>query len=381
MRKPILMLAVAALTVSGCATNVHARSAHAGTASSAPLRCPATTPPVESQAGNESAPLAANPTAVVACLTNEPASKRAVIGAGARLPGSVAGVLARLIDAAKPADEATAKRCRPSNPLSLARFGYPSGATDVIVSLACPAGHVVYIRSRAYLVSALVAAYLVGATNPAAGALAPDLMGEPLVRAAATAVQAGDQIDLDGELVDDSAAGSVLLQEPTSDHRIDVLVAVHRSPPCRAGQLATQYLPGGGGAGNDFATIGLRNTSGSWCELDGPASVVGLVSGRPVTSARSVAVDPELELSPHAAASVPGRGPRADQLTASLSLSTTASCTARRVASTTWRLTLGSITLAVANGRAAAGVVRAGGGGLVSCAGQFGVAAIHLAIS
>jgi hypothetical protein len=304
------------------------------------------TPPVVPRAGDKDAPLAANPTGALACLTNEPADKRAVIGPGTQLPASVAVVLARLIDRAVPADETAAKSCAPTSPVLLTRFGYTSGAVDVIVSIACSAGHVAYVHDRAYLLPALLASYLEGAT------------------------------------------GTVLLQEPTLDHQVEVVVAVHPSPPCLAGQLAIQYLPGGAGAGNDFGTILLRNTSGSWCELDGPAAVTGLTAGHPVTHTLGLAVASDVELSPHAAAAIPGQAVPAHELIASLSLSAGyrddadgSMCNPHWVVPTTWRLALSAITLTVANGRATADVRPPGAGGLITCRGQFRAGPIRLATS
>jgi hypothetical protein len=359
-------------------------AATAGVVGLASLHCPATTPPVRPQAGDRSAPLAADPTEALACLTNEPASKRAVIGPGTRLPAPVAVVLARLIDRAVSADDATARQCAPDSPLLLTRFGYPSGAVDVIVSIACPAGHVAYVHGRGYLLPALLAGYLEGATGRAGTALAPNLLGQTLTHAADTARRAGDQIVLGGELVDGSPAGTVLLQGPTQDHQIEIIAAVHRSPPCRAGQLAIQYLPGGAGAGNDFGTILLRDTSASWCELDGPAAVTGLIGGHRVTSTLTVAAD--LELSPRAVAAIPGQVLPADQLAASLSLTAEyrddtdgSLCGPYWVVPTSWRVVLDSVALTVANGRATAQARPPGAGGLITCRGRFGGAPIRTA--
>jgi hypothetical protein len=363
-------------------------SATTSAANSTQLRCPVTTPPVKPHAGDGSAPLADNPTGALACLANEPAGKRAVIGAGTRLPASVSVVLARLIDQAVPADEATAKRCAPDTSHVLTRFGYPSGTVDVIVSIACPAGHIAYVHDRGYLLPAVLASYLEGTTDPAGRGLAPNLMGQTLAHAVDAARRAGDHIELGGGFVDNFQAGTVLLQYPTLGHQVEVIAAVHHSPPCRAGQLAIQYLPGGAGTGNDFGTILLRNTSAAWCELNGPAAVTGLTGGRLVTNTRKLPVVGDLELSPHAAAAEPGHALPADQLTASLSLSAEyrddrdgSLCNAHWVIPKTWRMVLDAVTLTVANGRATADAKPPGAGGLITCQGQFGAAPIQASTS
>jgi hypothetical protein len=349
-----------------------------GAASPALLQCPVTTPPVEPQAGDKSAQLAANPTGALACLTNEPASKRAAIGPGTAIPASVATVLARLIDTAMPADEATAERCAPTDPILLTRFDYSSGSVDVIVSSVCPARHVVYIGSRGYLLPALLSDFLPAGIEPESAGFTPRVMGLTLTAAAATARRSGDSLVLDGELLDASAAGTVLLQGPTLGHQIEVIAAVHRSAPCRDGQLAVQYLPGGAATGNDFGTIVLRNVSASWCELDGRASVTGLTAGRPVTSTVSIAGAAQLELSPRAAAAVPGRALAPDQLVASLSLSAAyrddengSLCARHWEVPEAWRVVLRSGALAVANGRGTADARPQGSGGLITCRGRF----------
>lgn len=398
----LALAVVAGAVLSGCASGARpvaarpdhapartvAGSATAGAAAPAPLRCPVTTPPVAPRAGDKRRPLPANPAEALDCLTNEPASKRAVIGPGKRLSAPAAVVLARLIDQAVPADAATAKRCAPHSPLLLTRFGYPSGTVDVIVSTCCSAGHIAYVHDRAYRLPAVLAGYLEGATDPAGTTVAPNLLGQTLRHAADTARRAGDQIELGGELVDSSPAGTVLLQGPTLNHRIEVIAAVHHSPPCRTGQLAIQYLPGGAGAGSDFGTILLRNTSVSWCELDGPAVISGRTGSQRVTNTLELAIAGDLELSPAAAAAVPGHALPADQLVASLMLSAEyrddtdgSLCDPHWVVPVTWRVVLGAVTLAVTNGRATASARPLGAGGLITCRGRFGGAPIRIATS
>jgi hypothetical protein len=258
----------------------------------------------------------------------------------------------------------------------------------VIESSACSAGHVAYVHNRAYLLPSSLADYLVALTDPSATALAPDVLGSTLPEAAATARREGDTLEVGGELIYESAAGTVLLQYPTADHQLEVIVAVHRSPRCRADQLDVQYLPGSAGAGNDFGTVLLRNVSGSWCELSGPATITGLTSGRPLTRTVRLTVVRDLELSPAAAGAVPGRALPADQLAASISLIAEyrddqdgSSCTPMWVVPKTWRVALDSQALTVANGRATADATPPGTGGLITCRGRFGASSVQTATS
>lgn len=395
----LAIAAVAGTVMSGCASpprradlalhgpsRAVSDSAITDAARPASLRCPITTPPVEPNAGATGAPLAPNPTGALECVTNEPAAKRVATDAGQPLPASIAVVLARLLDQAVPADAATSRHCAPVRPLTVTRFGYPSGPVDVIDSSHCSASHVAYIHNHAYVLPTLLASYLFGAPDPAA-TFSPLLVGQTMAHAAATARRVGDQVDYAGELFDASAADTVLLQYPTLDHQVGIIAAVGHSPACRAGQLAIQYLPGGAGTGSDFGTILLRNISASWCQLDGSAAITGLAAGRPVTKTVTVTVAGDLELSPRAAAAVPGQALPADQLAASLLLSAEyrddtdgRMCTPHWIVPKVWRVVLDAITLTVANGRATANARPPGAGGLITCRGHFGGGPIRIAM-
>ena len=389
---------VLALTVllAGCASAQHASrepsaSTHPSGTHSAraiSLNCPVTTKAVGLQAG-QGWPLAPDPTGARACLTNEPASKRARIGDGVAIPADVAATLARLIDQATPASAATAARCAPGSPLLLTRFGYRSSVTDVIESITC--NHdVAYIKGRAYVLTPLLGSYLEGATDPLWDTgFSPDVMAMSLSAAETAARRAGDALELAGELTSPGMLGAVLLQYPTVDHQLEVIVAVHPSPACRLDQIAIQYRAGGAGTGNNFGTILLRNDSGSWCELDGEVSITGLsASGRPVTRTINEPVSRNLELSPHAAPAVPHQQLPEDQLAASVPLMAEyrddhdgSYCAPHWVVPKTWRLVLQSATLTVPNGRATANARPPGVGGLITCRGEFGAGTVQIATS
>jgi len=262
---------VLALTVllAGCASAQHASrepsaSTHPSGTHSAraiSLNCPVTTKAVGLQAG-QGWPLAPDPTGARACLTNEPASKRARIGDGVAIPADVAATLARLIDQATPASAATAARCAPGSPLLLTRFGYRSSVTDVIESITC--NHdVAYIKGRAYVLTPLLGSYLEGATDPLWDTgFSPDVMAMSLSAAETAARRAGDALELAGELTSPGMLGAVLLQYPTVDHQLEVIVVVHPSPACRLDQITIQYRAGG---------LALATTSGRSCSATTPA--------------------------------------------------------------------------------------------------------------
>jgi hypothetical protein len=327
-------------------------SSTSGNATQTTLECPETTAALTPQAGSAAEPpLAANPDAALACLTNEPASKQGAVGHGIPLPATVATVLVRLIDEAPPASDAVAQRCAPKSPLLLTRFGYPSGPVDVIESIGCSAGDVIYVNDRGYVLPSLLGSYLEGLTNPSGGSFTPNLTGLTLTQASTAAEEAGETLILSGEIVDSSPNGTVLLQSPAIGGQVGVIVAVHRSTACTVGQLRLQYLPGEASAGNVGGTLLLRDASDSWCELNGPATLTGLTNGTPVTDTIDVKVAENLELSPNAkAAGVHQRFP-SDQLVASVLISAEyrddadGSCQPHWVVPETWRLTLGQITL------------------------------------
>ena len=65
-----------------------------------------------------------------------------------------------------------------------------------------------------------------------------------------------------------------------------MIIAVQKSPPCQARQLALSYLGGQPGAGNDFGTLLISDHAQRACALHGPLRVAGLDrAGRRVTSA------------------------------------------------------------------------------------------------
>lgn len=334
-------------------------------------------------------PLAPDPIGARSCLTDEPASKRALLGDGVAIPADAAATLARLIDQATPAGAATAARCVPRRPLLLTRFSYRSAVTDVIESVGCR-HDVAYVHGRAYLLSPLLGAYLEGATDPLGDSgFAPDVMAMPVSAAQGAARRAGDTLELDGELIAPGTAGTVLLQSPVVDHQLEVIVAVHPFPACRSTQIAAQYRPGAAATGDDFGAFVLRDRLGSWCELDGPVSITGLsASGNPVTPTVEARGARHLELSPRGAPAVRHRRLPADELAAYLPLTAGyrddrdgSGCTPHWVVPQAWRLVLAAGTFTMPNGRGTADARPLGSGGLITCRGRFGAGAVQIATS
>jgi len=361
-------------------------SASAGTRQSIALTCPKTTPPLTPEAGGPGSPLGESPDAALACLTNEPANKQAVVGAGTRIPPAVGAVLARLIDDAPAASAAVADRCAPQHPVLLIQFSYPAGPIDVIESVECSAGDVAYIDNRGYVLPPPLGRYLEAASTTSGGGFAPDLMGLTLPQASAVAKESGDTLALGGELADSAPNGTVLLQSPIADSQVDVIVSVGQSTPCRAGQLSLQYLPGAASAGNVSGTLYLWNSSVSWCGLTGPVTLTGLTDGAPVTKTIAVQVPPNIELSPNAQSAALHQALPVDQLAASILVTAEyrddadgSLCKPHWVLPQTWRLALGPETLAVPNGRRTANVRPIGTGGLVTCRGQMGSGPLQIA--
>lgn len=213
------------------------------------------------------------------------------------------------------------------------------------------------------------------------GTLPPDVLGGSLTAANAAARSAGFTLAQGGEIRDSrNPPGTVLLEAGSMlGKELDVVIATRKEPFCRLNQLGIEYLPGGAGAGNDFGTIQLRDTSAIWCGL-GSARVTGWdANGQPVTVSSTAAGPPQI-LSPHAPATVPGQAPAADELVADLQLAAAyrddvsapdGLCTSHWVVPKTWRVALTAGTLYVANAEGRVGGRPFGSDGLVTCRGAF----------
>ena len=121
----------------------------------------------------------------------------------------------------------------------------------------------------------------------------PRLIGLSSAEAAAAARRHHFSVYFDGGAIDRAARfGAVVFQSLPAGlpdngpgRQVDVIIAVQKSPPCQARQLALSYLGGQPGAGNDFGTLLISDHAQRACALHGPLRVAGLDrAGRRVTS-------------------------------------------------------------------------------------------------
>jgi hypothetical protein len=163
------------------------------------------------------------------------------------------------------------------------------------------------------------------------------------------------------------------------------MVAVGAVPACRTAQLALSYLGGGVGAGNDMATVLIRDTSARPCTLTGPVAVTGVnQAGRAVTATLRTGVRGVAVLTSGAGPvrwRVSGTltGTQPGELTGLVLLAAEyrdgpagvdhGYCEPLWVIPAAWRIELPSGSLTVANASAGRSISKSGG--LVTCRGQL----------
>lgn len=226
----------------------------------------------------------------------------------------------------------------------------------------------------------------------------PDLIGLSATAAARQAHRQHFTVYIDGAVLDPGvAAGTVVFQSPPAGAHdslpgrdVAVILATRKVPACTASQLALSYLNGGAGAGSDFGTLLVRDSSARPCTLTGPLTVTGLgTDGRPDTTTRGMEVTGPAVLTQNAGPvrwRPPGElaGTRPGELTGVLRLISEyrdgpasvdgGLCQPLWVVPATWRVGLpDGRHLLVRNADPAnpAGLVRSGG--FVTCRGQLGV--------
>ncbi len=295
------------------------------------------------------------------------------------LTGQAAAGLAAVLDGSVPAGPA-ALSCTSQQSASFVQeviFRYRSGPAAVVTvaETPCPASTAV-AGDRAEVVPSQAHADLFGYTSVVtggAGPPAPGLIGLTAAQAIAAARHSHVSVVVDGAVIDQAAgSGTVVFQSPQAGARtriagqqLDVLIAAHSAPACRPAQLALSYLGGGAGAGNDFGTVLIRDTSARRCTLVGPVLATGLSrSGRAVTRTVRMNVRGTAVLSPVAGpvrwlAAGTMAGTRPGELTGLVTLAAeyrdgpanvdNGDCEPLWVIPATWRIALPDGTRTVAN--------------------------------
>lgn len=339
--------------------------------------------------------------------TNVPANKLRDMPRRIVLSGTAAAGLAAVIDSAEPVTPA-AKPCdRPVHVLPFSQeivFSYPTGAartvtvafTDCDLAMIAASGRAGQLP---FQVDADLFAYTSITTERDGSAPAPDLIGLSGTAIVARARRSHFTVNFGGAVIDEAVpSGTVVFQSLPAGARdsgpggdVDVILATGRAPDCTASQLALTYLGGGAGAGSDFGTVLVRDTSARPCTLTGPLLVTGLgADGRADTTTIRGSVSGVSVLTPHAGPirwRPPGTlaGTRPGELTDELDLISAyrdgpanvdnGLCTPLWVVPATWRVTFpGGHALTVANADPADQLKLAGSGGLVTCRGRLGLA-------
>jgi hypothetical protein len=393
------IVAVGLLLASGCAGSTQASNARSGPVSrvSSPVdssslsgispalspSAPLLSPPI----GVESAPGSANGRCPAAnqpsqtmtaggALGSAPASVR-LCGFAGRTPtkdrpnggvvlgaGPATALVTALQDAA-PADAASVA-CDALMPDVLMQFSF-AGQPQVnvpLVSYGCP-HDVAFVNGTARVIDDDLSETIVADAGRyfLTGTPTPDLYGQSVSEAEATATRAGDSVDFGGQLVDpDAGAGTVVLQDPPAGagsdgpgSTIDVVMAAPVAPACQAAQLALDYYSGGLGGGGDFGTIRLRNVTGRPCALTGTVGVVGIdKAGHVVTQTLTYPVRQPLVLTANALRVPDGQNPPLGETVALLILGAQytnagGACVGDEVTPAAWRLSFADGTLTVPN--------------------------------
>jgi hypothetical protein len=388
----------APLLVAACG-GVAAPGKPTGTAPAA--RCPAAAPRIEvrSPVPTHADLVPPGPIVATVCqyLPGVPSLKTRNMQRRVVLRGLGASGFAAVLDSVGPAGQSLPRCVRPWNvlpPVQEVTLGYRSLRSQLVqvVFSECDLA-IVTAGGHTGVLSQQTESDLFGYTSPTLGArgpLTPDLIG--LTGPAATAVirERHFSISFDGAVIDENARfGSIVFQVPPPGafdagpgQQVDVLLAVHGAPACRAAQLALSYTGGGASAGNDFGSVIVRDSSARPCTLTGPLLVTGTgPGGRADTSTVRFRLSGVTVLSPGAgSAAAAGSGNQAGGLVGVLGLAAeyrdgpTADglCSPEWVVPAGWRVGYPdgqARIVANADPRDASRLVRSGG--LVTCRGQL----------
>jgi len=326
-------------------------------------QCPATNQP--SQAIGAGGAFSSAPTSVRLCgfagttSTRQRPSGGVVMGAG-----PATALIAALSNAAS-ASPASAI-CSGLMPAVLMQFSFAEGPqVDVpVVTYGCTQD-VAFVGGMARVIGTDLSDTIEADAGSylSTGTPTPDLYGQSVSEAEATATHAGDSVDFGGQLVDPgAAAGTVVLQDPPAGARsdgpgsqIEVVLAAPVAPSCKTAQLAIDYYGGGLGGGSDFGTIRLRNITAQPCALTGTVGVVGIDNvAHAVTQELTYPVRQPLVLTANAPRVPEGQNPPLGETDALLILGANytnagGACVGDEVTPAAWRLSLADGTLTVPN--------------------------------
>lgn len=398
-----LVAAVIACLAAGCGGSGNGWSVRA-TASACPAAAPSSAAP-----GKVAGPgglIKPGPVVVTICQYDSAGSARTAPLRRIVLRGPAAAGLAAVVDSGEPVTGATRRCDRPAQLLPYSQifvFGYRAGRVSRVAAaqLTCDRA-VVTSQGRSAVLGFAAAAGLFAITSVPRhphGPRTPALIGLNAVTAAGVARHHRFSVSFGGGVVDPAVPfGAVVFQSlpagvPDSGpgREVDVIVAVRRSPPCVAGQLAVSYAGGEAGAGNDFGTLLIGDRSPRPCTLTGPLHVAGLDrDGHRVTSSVRFPLSGVTVLSPglgaitrsSAGGALTGLEP--GDLTGVLTVRAeyrdgpanvdNGLCAPLWVIPASWRVTLpGGASVVVANvARHSHGLVPSGG--FVTCRGRLGVA-------
>jgi hypothetical protein len=366
---------VAGLLMAGLAACGSARPAQPPQATSpsslahhaAPSACPVSVPAVVQL--RSSGRLGPAPAAVQLCSYSGGHPTKLRSAAGVTLAASTARTISTLLADETPAG-ATVLRCVDAPPDVLLRFEYPNAAPVVVAMVdqkPCPTD-LVYVRRHSYVISSNLAGYLffdasagdVGTSGPRL-----DLEGMSVDSARRLARRNHVELVVDGEERDPAVpVGTVLLQSPAPNvgedaGQLEVLIATRDEPTCAPAQLTLDYYGGGMGAGSDFGTIRIRDTSRLACRVSGPIELQGVDgTGQTDTQELTYSVGANLDLTPDAAHVPDGQSPPPGTVIGAVLISAEyrddpsspdGSCAAHTIVPATWRLTIGTAVLTVGN--------------------------------
>ncbi len=298
------------------------------TGSAQAARCPAAAPPIEvgGQVPARADLVPPGPIVATVCqyLAGVPSFKARDMQRRVVLRGLEAGGFAAVLDSVGPAGKSLPRCARPGNVLPAMQevtLGYRSLRAQrvQVVFSECDLA-IVTAGGQTGVLSLQTESDLFGYTSDTAGARGPrtpDLIGLTGPAAAAVVLERHFSISFGGAVIDESARfGTIVFQvlppgavDAWPGRQVDVLLAVRSAPACRAGQLALSYTGGGAGAGNDFGSIVVRDSSAHPCTLTGPLLVTGTgPGGRADTMTERFRLTGVTVLSPRAgpAAAAPG---------------------------------------------------------------------------